>query len=167
MNKIKFFFSLVLIILTSCNQPEDKIKKECPDCKIEELKGTEILMATNSSGLSNFYDKTSNSFMLTSWVNAAYARGIIFDDITFVIEGRKIYLIKSDFPKISDAFLRQKLSEEQEADANTTNSGSGTRYCAKHSQAYASGNTCSKCVEDSFMEEANKPGGLRDRVMRP
>jgi predicted nucleic-acid-binding Zn-ribbon protein len=167
MNKIKFFLPLVLIILASCNQPGDNIRKVCPDCEIAEIKDTEILMATNSDGLSNFYDKTSNSFMLTNWVNATYAEGIIFDDITIDIEGTKIYLFKSDFPKISDAMLKQKLTEKQDADPATTNSGSGMRYCEKHSKAYASGNTCSKCVEDSFMEEANKPGGLRDRVMRP
>ena len=112
MNKIKYFLPLVLIFFASCNQHEDNIRKVCPDCEIMEINDTEILMATNSEGLSNFYDKTSNSFMLTNWVNAIYDEGIIFDDITINIEGTKIYLLKSDFPKISDALIKQKLSEK-------------------------------------------------------
>lgn len=111
MNKIKYFLPLVLIFFASCNQPGNNIRKVCPDCEITEINNTEILMATNPEGLSNFYDKTSNSFMLTKWVNAIYDEGIIFDDITINIDGTKIYLLKSDFPKISDELLRQKLSE--------------------------------------------------------
>jgi hypothetical protein len=121
MNKIKFFLPLVLLIFASCNQPGDNIRKVCPDCEIMEINNTEILMATNSEGLSNFYDKTSNSFMLTNWVNAIYDEGIIFDDIIINIEGTKIYLLKSDFPKISDELIRQKLSEnDNSSDENET-----------------------------------------------
>lgn len=54
--------------------------------------------------------------------------------------------------------------ENQNTESSTGNTSS---YCSEHSVMYHPDNGCYKCQEDSWKEELNKPGGFRDRVMRP
>jgi hypothetical protein len=62
-------------------------------------------------------------------------------------------------------------SENNYSESDTTkseSSGSSSKsYCSKHSMMYLPENGCSECLYDDVEEELNKPGGFRERVMRP
>jgi hypothetical protein len=156
-------WSLFILCLSSCNQAENEIKRECPDCTIEEIEGTEILITTNTEGLANFYNTKSQSFMLSNWIEAKYSPGIIYDDITITIDGQKIYLFKDDFNNISDSYIQQKLTAKNKEESNESGSSSNS-YCSKHSKMYLKENGCSECLYDDVEDELNKPGGFRDRA---
>lgn len=160
---------MTLIVLSSCNQDETAIKQVCPDCQIEEIEGTQILITTNSNGLANFYDTQNHSFMLSNWVEATYSKGIIYDDITINMNGQQFYLFKEDFSNISDNLFQQKLAEKDSEESNDSENSSSDsyNYCSKHSKMYLPENGCTECMYDGVEEELNKPGGFRDRAMRP
>jgi hypothetical protein len=163
---ISLQLAILVISLSSCNQAEKAIKSKCPDCLIEEITGTDILIATNSHGLVNFYSTQNKSFMLTNWVEAKYSPGIIFDDITVTIDGQEIYLFKDDFSKISDSYIQQKLiaKNTEESNASGSASSSSNSFCSKHSKMYRRENGCSECLYDEVEDELNKPGGFRERA---
>ncbi len=158
-------WSLFILCLSSCNQAENEIKRECPDCKIEEIEGTQLLITTNTEGLANFYDTKNHSFMLSDWIEAKYSPGIIFDDITITIDGQEIFLFKDDFTKISDSYIQQKLAAKNKEESNDSqnSSGSSNSYCSKHSKMYRTGESCSKCkTEDSDSQNESEDDGLEE-----
>ena len=80
--------------------------------------------------------------------------------------------LKDDNSQTETTNSNQEKSSENnysESDgAKTESSGSSsTSYCSKHSMMYLPENGCSECLYDDVEEELNKPGGFRDRVMRP
>ncbi len=64
----------------------------------------------------------------------------------------------------SDSYRKENNLNNNESNSSGDFSKS---YCSKHSQMYLSSNGCHKCMEDSWKEELEKPGGFRDRVSRP
>ena len=97
---------------------EDLIKEQCNDCeKFEEIKKTNWIFVSNSSGLSNIWDIDAKNFLLDSWYNAVYDDGVFYDDITFTINGAPIIVADSDYKELAmlkDAYFNKNKSSSED-----------------------------------------------------
>lgn len=94
---------------------EDLIIEQCNDCeKFEEIKKTNWILVSKRDGLSNIWDIDAKTFLLNNWYSAAYDDGVVYDDITFTINGELIVVTDTDYDELAnlkDAFLIKNESE--------------------------------------------------------
>lgn len=158
-------FSLVLFsifyLINKRPSYENEILSKCSDCGFfEEVSDTDWVLTKNRNNLSNIYDKSSKSFLLDNWYVAKYNEGILYDDITFQVMGHSIGCGETQYVKLSDKYLSERVDKIEKEESRKSNYKI-TCVCSSINRK------CSYCVEKDFIKELKKPGGFRDRVLRP
>ena len=153
-------FFIIFLINRKPNY-EKEILTKCRDCGFfEEISGTNWILTKNKNNLSNIYDKTSKYFLLDNWYVAKYNEGILYDDITFEVMGHSIGCGETQYVKLTDEYLLERVNKIKKEESRKSNYKI-TCVCSSINRK------CSYCVERDFKKELKKPGGFRDRVLRP
>lgn len=110
MGKLKVFFILqvllISLILTSCkNKYSEAIGKICAGCSETPIRKSDLILVTKKSGESNVFSKKRMKFLLSNWYPAVYDEGVIYDDITFKVQGVEVVCTEKEYDILSDQYL--------------------------------------------------------------
>jgi hypothetical protein len=129
-----------LIIMFGCNKYSDEIEKTCPDCEqIKVRKSDDIIFVKKGNGEGNVFSKSQMKFILDKWYPAKYDEGIMWDDISFTIEGHFISFDENHYNEISNENVTNKL-ETMRNNASYSSSSADTPPAGYHK-----GGSCSDC----------------------
>lgn len=121
MRKFNVFFILqvlwISLILTSCEDKySEAIGKICAGCSKKPIQKSDLILVTNKNGESNVFSKKRMTFLLSNWYPAIYDEGVIYDDITFKVEGVEVVCTEKEYDMLSDQYL---LDQTGVSSANT------------------------------------------------
>lgn len=107
--KITIFLAFCLGLVSCKNKYDIEIEKTCIECSSQVIRNTDFILVTNKEGISNVFDKKDMKFRLSNWYPAKFNKGIIFDDITFTVNGINVMCdVTPSENEISDEHINQK-----------------------------------------------------------
>lgn len=109
---MRLIILFITFIFIGCKSDISKeIEKSCIDCSETSIRKSDLILVTNKNGESNVFSRRRMSFMLSKWYPAKYDEGVIFDDITFTVNGQNVMCSEDDYKNLSDNYISNKLNE--------------------------------------------------------
>lgn len=152
-SNLKFFLALaiILVIFIKLYVPSEQrdILSIYPDAKkFQDIRKTNWILVTNSNNKSNVYDTKTKKFLLNNWYEAKYDEGIVYDDITFDVNGNSKMCSEHSYHYLAekgDAYLDGRFISEEEQINNYENSIDPKELKEWRVCNNCPGSSCSRC----------------------
>jgi hypothetical protein len=151
-NNLVLFVVIVVIVLFFKfykSSDEREIQEICPDCnEFIDIRKTSWILVKNSENKSNVYDKKSHNFLLKNWYEAKYDEGVVYDDITFQVNGNSKMCSEHEYQYLKekgDDYLDGTFVTEAQKIKNNENHTNPKDYREWRVCNNCTGSSCTRC----------------------
>lgn len=142
-------FGIVLFFKFYKSSDERDIQNICPDCDVfTKVRKTTWILVNNSQNKSNVYDTKSHRFLLKNWYEAKYDEGIVYDDITFQVNGNSKMCSEHEYQYLvekGDDYLNGTFVSEAQKIQNNENHNNPKDYKEWRVCNNCPGSSCTRC----------------------